>query len=82
MRVLVGLLRKPARSAREFVALCETTPEQARKVRSHLEGLELVRVTERARGPVAVKAIELTRLGVEVARLLQRVEEMLEAPPR
>lgn len=80
MRVLVGLLRKPARSAREFMALCETTPEQARKVRTHLEGLDLVRVTERARGPVAVKSIELTRRGIEVARLLQTVEELVASP--
>jgi hypothetical protein len=77
MRALVGLLGRPARSAREFMSMCGTTADHARRTREHLKSLNLVSIQTRQRGRVTVKLVELTPLGVEVARLYQRAEELI-----
>ena len=61
------------------MTLCGSTADQARRTRKHLEELKLVLVHTRPRGRVAVKVIELTPLGVDVARLLQRADELIAA---
>lgn len=81
MNALLGLLDKPARSAREFMVMCGTTAEQARKTRQHLEKLRLIHVELRERGSLTVKRVELTPRGVEVARLLQRADAIIGTPP-
>lgn len=81
MNALLGLLDRPARSAREFMVMCGTTAEQARKTRQHLHDLRLIRVELSPRGSLTVKRVELTVRGQEVARLLQRADALINAPP-
>lgn len=77
MHALIALATKPARSAREFMTMCGTTADQARRTRDHLATLGLIRVHARRRGSLTVKSIELTTLGNQVARLLVKVDEMI-----
>lgn len=81
MNALLGLLEKPARSAREFMVMCGTTAEQARRTRQHLEELRLIRVELKERGSLTVKRVELTTRGQEVARHLQRAAQLIATPP-
>ncbi|HWH09002.1 MAG TPA: hypothetical protein VNX21_07360 [Candidatus Thermoplasmatota archaeon] len=80
MNALLGLLERPARSAREFMVMCGTTAGQARKTRELLESLRLIRVELNPRGSLTVKRVELTPRGQEVARHLRRADDLIGAP--